>query len=82
MRRSGELKYVFRFKVHKGYERWVIYDGPYFSGLTLEKDRLYARGRYHLYKEGVEQHRSFRTLREARAWLNQSELERFVAAIG
>jgi hypothetical protein len=64
-----------------GDPRWIVYEGEYFTGLTIERDRFFAKGHYRLYKNGEFQRR-FDTLKAARLWLNQSELERIVSAIG
>ena len=86
-----------RMRTAYGYPVWSVYDANgYYTGMGLTQDVIgelasssgsttrrprKRGGKYVLRREGVVQG-LFATLKAARTWLNQSELERIVTAIG
>lgn len=72
-----------RFGSKFGTPAWSIYDGRgYFTGMGVYRSCYRHNGRYSytLQRDGVDL-KVFKRLRDSVAWLNMSELERFVAAI-
>lgn len=77
-----------RFRSKFGTPAWSVYDGAYYSGIGIyrgcyrhrRKDGSQGYG-YTIQRENVDWC-TFWRLKDAVAWLNMSELEKIVAAIG
>ena len=76
MRRRYTLKKC-RFRDQYGNDSWSVIDNGEYKGMGLYHE---SRGRYVLRHNGV-MLTSYKSLADARRYLNLSELERIVAAI-